>query len=69
MARNTYADICYKCRLPVAAGTGHFEMIPPKLRIGGKRWRVQHGLISGHGRITCAEAKAQAQESLAKGST
>jgi hypothetical protein len=32
------------------AGTGHFE------RHAG-RWRVKHGNVSGHGRVTCAEAR------------
>jgi hypothetical protein len=51
--RNRYGGDCYKCGLWVKLGTGHFE------RHKG-RWRTQHGLHRGEGRITCDEATAEA---------
>ncbi len=53
VARNQYPGLCYKCCLTVAPGTGHFER-----HAGG--WRVKHGIYPGDGRVTCAEAKANA---------
>lgn len=50
--RNKFGGDCYKCGLLVAVGTGHFE------RHKG-RWRTQHGLHSGQGRMTCNEAAAK----------
>lgn len=47
--RNKHRGRCYKCGVWVEAGTGHFE------RRDG-RWRVQHGLYPGMGRVTCQEA-------------
>lgn len=47
--RNEFAGKCYRCNLPVAAGTGHFQ------RHFGK-WRVHHANYPGHGRVTCAAA-------------
>jgi hypothetical protein len=54
MARNAHAGSCYVCGLTVKAGTGHFE------RHNGS-WRVKHANHTGHGRITCAQAKSATQ--------
>ena len=53
--RNRFGGDCYKCGLWVAPGTGHFE------RHNG-RWRTQHGLHAGQGRVTCDEAAKEAVE-------
>lgn len=54
MARNAHPGTCYKCGLPVEAGTGHFE------RCGG-RWRVRHhDHARAKGAVTCDMAKAAA---------
>lgn len=50
--RNKFGGGCYKCGLWVRPGTGHFE------RYKG-RWRAQHGLHIGEGRVTCTEAARQ----------
>lgn len=52
MARNEYAGTCFRCGLRVAPGTGHFRRDR-----GG--WLVHHANVPGHGRVTCAQAKAQ----------
>ena len=57
--RNRFGGDCYKCGLWVAPGTGHFE------RHKG-RWRTQHGLHSGQGRVTCDEAVAKTVDEEAK---
>ncbi len=54
--RNKFGGTCYKCGLWVTPGTGHFE------RHKG-RWRTQHGIHPGHGRITCDEAARNAVQS------
>lgn len=50
MTRNKYEGLCYQCGFIVAAGSGHFER-------HGNGWRTKHANVSGHGRITCEEAK------------
>lgn len=66
MARNQYAGPCYRCGLTVEVGTGHFEK-----KRSGIGFRVQHGLVVGHGRVTCEQAKtatrAAALKALADG--
>lgn len=59
MARNTHAGPCYVCGQIVLPGTGHFE------RHAG-RWRVKHGNVSGHGRVTCAEARERIKKAERK---
>lgn len=50
MARNKYSGVCHVCHLPVAPGSGHFELCYGK-------WLVKHALYPGHGRVTCEMAK------------
>jgi hypothetical protein len=52
MARNQYSGVCYQCGLMVEPGTGHFER-----HNGG--WRTKHANYPGHGRVTCAAARAE----------
>ena len=60
--RNQFDGTCYRCGLPVKAGTGHFEMIRREHRVpGGPKWRTQHCYHTHKGGVTCAMAKADAK--------
>ena len=59
--RNQHPGTCYRCGLPVAAGTGYFEKVRREARKpGDPQWRVQHCYRSHNGGVTCEMAKAQA---------
>jgi hypothetical protein len=61
--RNQYAGDCYRCGLPVPAGTGYFEKVRREDREpGDKAWRVQHCYRSHNGGITCEMAAEQAKK-------
>ena len=57
--RNRFGGDCYKCGLWVAPGTGHFERHK-------NRWRTQHGLHAGQGRVTCNEASKKEKHNEAQ---
>lgn len=41
--RNIYPGVCYRCGEVVAAGEGHYELVPKKLRdMGLPKWKTQH---------------------------
>lgn len=60
MARNAYGGNCYKCQVWVMPRTGHFEFHRGK-------WRVQHALHPGDGRVTCEMVRKQIAENRRAG--
>lgn len=61
MARNQYDGICYRCGLPVEAGTGYFEKVRREdWKPGMPKWRTQHCYHTHNGGVTCEMAQAKA---------